>query len=91
MSDLEKIYKKQEEMAQDISEIKVILGKQEVNIDYHIKRTNLLEESVTLLRGDLKPVEDHVKFMQGGLKLVGLIALGLSIVVSVFKIISYIQ
>lgn len=70
---LEKLYNKQEKMSDDMSDIKVILGKQEENIAHHIKRTDLLEESISLLKDELTPVKQHVHRVEGALKLLGTI------------------
>lgn len=46
-----------------------------LSLEEHIRRTVQNEEMIELLRNDLKPVEDHVKYVHGALKLLGLIAL----------------
>jgi len=68
---LEKLYDKQEKMSEDMSDIKVILGKQEENIAHHIKRTDLLEENIKLLKEEISPVKEHVHRAEGALKLIG--------------------
>lgn len=51
------------------------LIKQELQLAEHIRRTNQNEQMIKDLRSDLKPVEDHVKYVSGGMKLLGLISL----------------
>jgi hypothetical protein len=84
--DLNKLAAKQDQIAEDITEIKVVLGRQEVHLSEHIRRTAAAEENIAILRQELKPVEDHVKFMQGAIKLLGVVALVLSAIVSALKI-----
>lgn len=86
--DLKRLAQKQDAIAEDISEIKVVLGRQEIQLETHIRRTQLAEENISILRQELKPVEDHVKFMQGAVKLLGIVALILSAIVSALKIFS---
>jgi hypothetical protein len=68
---LKKLYDKQEKISENISDIKVTLGKQEENIAHHIKRTDLLEENIKLLKDELTPVKEHVNRVEGALKLLG--------------------
>lgn len=67
---------KLDKIVEDIGEIKVTLGKQQVSLDEHIRRTNLIEE-------DLKPVKKHVWMVNGALKLVGA-------VITVYEIVSHV-
>lgn len=57
-----------DKIAEELSEIRVILARQEESLSYHIKRTALLEDS-------LKPINAHVQQMRGAGKLVALLAL----------------
>jgi hypothetical protein len=47
----------------------VLLGKQQVSIEHHIKRTDLLESEV-------RPIKKHVDMVSGALKLITAIGLG---------------
>lgn len=80
----------QESIASDITEIKVILAKQEVSLDTHIKRTNLAEENIALVREELEPVKDHVKMVNNIFKLIGFISVIITIIVGILKIRTYI-
>lgn len=71
MSD-EKLEEKIDKIADKISNIDITLGKQSVILEEHVRRTNLLEEQI-------KPIERHVNMVQGGIKLLGLIALVASV------------
>ena len=73
--ELEKINEKLDKLTDDIVDVKVILAKQEENIKHHIKRTDLLEENVEILRDemrkDLRPIKKHVQSVGNLLKFVG--------------------
>ena len=84
---LEKLFDKHEETQKDVGEIKVILARQEVQIAEHIKRTNLAEENIDLLRGEFKPIQSKIDNFIGGLKLLGIISMLAGIVVGILKVI----
>jgi hypothetical protein len=86
---LEKLYDKVEKIADTQSEMNVILGKQQVSIDVHIERTKIAEENIALLRKEVEPVKDHVKLVNGFLKILGLAGIVASIItaaVNLFKL-----
>jgi uncharacterized protein YaaN involved in tellurite resistance len=66
-----------------LTEISVTLGKQEVSLSEHIKRTNLLEERIELLREEMRPVEKHVFYMHGALKALGVVSLIIGVLVAI--------
>lgn len=51
------------EQTKTLDKIGKCLVRQEESLKYHIKRTDLLEESVEILRNSFEPVDDHVKFV----------------------------
>jgi hypothetical protein len=75
-----------EEIRRDISEIKTSQKVMERDVAHHIKRTELAEENIKLLRQDLKPVEDHISMMNGSLKLLGVLSILVAIVTGVSKL-----
>lgn len=91
MSDnlLEKLYDKQDKMSEDLTEVKVILAKQEENIRIHIHRTNLLEENTEMLRASMKPLEAHVNMVGGALKFLGVLGIFASITKAIIEVIRF--
>ncbi len=83
-----KMLENQQAMAVDIKEIKV-------SLDYHIKRTNLLEESIGLakqqLEIDLKPIKAHVALLNIVLKLGGALSFILVFIAGVLKILDFLK
>ena len=93
MSDdlISKIYIKVEEIAKDVVDIKInqarheeILIKQEDNLKYHIKRTDLLEDSrkddkndnevqFLEIKEEIKPLQRVYFYGQGLVKLIGIL------------------
>lgn len=59
----DRIESKIDKIADHISSIDVTLAKQQVILDEHVKRTNLLEKK-------LEPVERHVTVINGLMKLI---------------------
>jgi hypothetical protein len=79
------------------AEMKVHIAEIRKDLAHHIRRTDLAEESIKLLRqeaaadtaaqaNDIKPVKKHVAMMEGALKLLGIVAVVVGIVASVIKI-----
>lgn len=52
----DKLERKLDNISEDISEIKVTLYSQHQQLVSHIKRTELAEESIKLLRDEMKPI-----------------------------------
>lgn len=78
--DNKRVEEKLDKVADDISQINITLAKQEVSLAEHIRRTNVLEQK-------LEPVEKHVAMVNGGLKIVGIVALLVGIIEGIVKII----
>jgi hypothetical protein len=57
---VEKLDNKIDILGTDIVDIKLNQKENTVDIRYHIKRTDLLEESVEMLRLELRPIKAHV-------------------------------
>ena len=79
---------KVDKLDERLDSIEKVLIKQELNLEIHIKRTNLLEESVGLLRQDLRPVERHVDYVHGALKFIGIISVVVGIFAAVKELLS---
>jgi len=83
---LEKLYEKHSEVVDEIKEVKVILARQDLQLAEHIRRTELLEEGLELVRNDIKPLQKHIDYINGGLKLLGLLSLIAGIAVSIVQL-----
>jgi hypothetical protein len=73
---------KLDKIADDITEIKETQAKHHVSLEYHIKRTDLLEEII-------KPVIEFLAMVKGVTKFIGLIALGAGIIEGVVALLEY--
>ncbi len=58
---------KLDKIQEDIGEIKMHLAEYNVLLDVHIKRSDMLEKK-------MEPIETHVAMVNGGLKMLGLLA-----------------
>lgn len=52
----------------------VILERNTKDIEYHIHRSDLLEENVRMLRDEVKPLTHSKAMMDGAFKMIGIIA-----------------
>lgn len=57
---LEKLYAKVEKISDDQSDMKITLAKQEENLRQHMRRSDLLEEGITVLKTEMEPIKHHV-------------------------------
>jgi len=81
---LERIENKLDKVVDQIGEINATTAKQQVSLDYHIKRTDLLEEK-------LKPVEDHVALVGSFFRLIGGLSVVSLIVAAVVAVLDYVH
>ena len=96
----DRLLEKQEQMADDIGEIKVILARQEESLRHHIRRTELAEEAIALnrkqldvsiekLNKELEPVHKHVQLINSAFKIIGGISVVVSIVAGLVKVFGF--
>jgi hypothetical protein len=71
---VERLLNKLDSIDGRLSAIDVTLAKQEVNLQEHMRRTELLETEVSDVRVAMEPVQDHVKIVNGILKFIGFLA-----------------
>lgn len=84
----DKLEKNIEKISDGVADINVTLAKQHASLDEHMRRTSALEESVDLLRKEVKPVQSHVAMMHGAAKLIGIISVAggaIKVVLELFK------
>lgn len=70
----ERIYEVLDKISEDISELKITTAKQEENLKEHIRRTELAEENLQMIRQEIEPLKQHVIAINGVLKIIGLIS-----------------
>ena len=87
----ERIYEVLDKISEDISDLKVTSAKQEENIKEHIRRTELAEENLTLLRQEIEPLKQHVVAINSVLKIIGLISIVIGSAAGFFEIVSAIS
>lgn len=70
----DRLYEILDKISEDISDLKVTVAKQEENIKEHIRRTELAEENLDMIRNEIKPLKEHVIAINGVLKTIGIIS-----------------
>lgn len=87
------ILEKQDQISQEITEIKVILGRQEVSLNEHIRRTDLAEKAIELNKlnfsEQLEPIQKHVALVDSFFKICGGAAVLIGIIVGILKIFAF--
>lgn len=84
---LERMDEKIEDVRSDISEIKVVQGKQASDLEHHIFRTGIAEQRIEMLQVQLDPLSKFHMKVEGAFKLIGIVATGLGLIVGAGKII----
>lgn len=84
----DRIYELLDKIGEDISELKITAAKQEENIKEHIRRTELAEENLTLLRQEIEPLKQHVIVINGILRVIGVVSVIIGSAAGIFEIIS---
>ena len=79
---MERLESKLDKVVESISRIDVTLAKQAVQLEEHIRRTNLLETQLTSIRS-------HVNMVQGVGVFIGIIATLAAIAASLVKVFGY--
>ena len=80
---------KEDLLLQHILEIKDDIAEIKLDLRYHVKRTDLAEENLKILRSELKPVEKHVEQMQGALNLVKIVSVVLGVVIAIAAVVEF--
>lgn len=84
--DSNKFEEKLEKMHDDIVEIKVILSANTATVEHHVKRSDIAEENINMIRKEMEPIKVHVNKVEGGLAMayfVSKIIAGIATVVGV--------
>lgn len=93
--DSDKILQSLDRIESDIVELKITSAKQEENLKEHIRRTEIAEENITLIREEIRPLKDHVIVVNGVLKVLGIVSIIITSVagfLGIFdKIINYLK
>jgi hypothetical protein len=72
-----------------LDSIEKVQIKQEANLGEHIRRTELAEENLVILRNDFKPIQKHVIYVEGFLKGLGILAMVVTLVKGVMAILPH--
>ena len=84
--ELKELNAKLEKVSDRLSSIDITLAKQEVNLEDHIRRTEIAEERLGHMEGILIPLQKHANQIDGGLKLLGAIVTVLGVVAGFIKV-----
>jgi hypothetical protein len=84
----ERLYELLDKIGEDISELKITAAKQEENIKEHIRRTELAEENLEIIRKEIQPLKEHVIAINGVLKIIGVISIIIGSAAGFFEIAS---
>lgn len=75
-----------EEHTKILASVDKTLALQAQHLEQHMRRTELAEENIEILRNELKPVEKHVAFVNGLSKLITLVGTAVGIVYGIIQV-----
>lgn len=87
----EKIDKVQEDISEikaDIAAMKVIQSVNTDSLKEHMRRTELAEESIELVRKDMEPIKNHVLLVNYTLMLIGAVFTAIVTLYSIYEIVT---
>ena len=82
----ERIYEVLDKIGDDLSSMKITIAKQEENLKEHIRRTELAEENLEMLRGEIQPLKEHVIAINSILKGIGVVSVIIGSAAGFFQI-----
>jgi chromosome segregation ATPase len=86
---LDKVEGTLDEHTKMLNSIDKTLALQAQQLAQHIKRTDLAEENINMLRSELKPVKAHVDFINGLSKLITLVCVIIGAVAGLIEAVKY--
>lgn len=89
-SKLDKLDAKLDRLDQRLDDMGLVQVGQASDLKNHIWRTELLEESVAILREESEPIKKHVQMLHGVMKFVGVVATLVGLGAGVIKIFEFI-
>jgi len=84
MDQLNKIHEKLDIIIDRLNETDKILAVQAEQLAYHIKRSDQLDTALGIIKNDLKPIDRHVSMVQGGIKLLAILA-SIAAIIKMFR------
>lgn len=86
MSDrFDRMEKKLDKIDDHLSNIDVTLGKQAVELEHHIRRTEIAEEQLTLIREEIQPLKKQKIMFDTVFKIIGIAASFIAFIAGVYK------
>jgi hypothetical protein len=85
----DRIASKLDAISDQISEIRIIQKEQKGILDMHIYRTELAEKNIELIQKRLFPLETKQNYLDGSMKLVGVVSTVLGLIWIVFQLIKF--
>lgn len=83
---IEKLLDKIENINKHLYSIDMTLVKQHASLEVHMARTTTNEKLIEIIVADMKPIKKHVNHVEGGVKLLGLLALILGLLSAIVKL-----
>lgn len=77
-----------EDIRESISTISKTLIRQEVQLTEHIRRTDVAEKNIEKIADTIKPIQEHVAMVKGGMKFIGILGALLAGIAAIWQTIT---
>ena len=84
-TDMQRLEAKLDKLDERLDSVDLILVRNTGSLEEHMRRRQLAEEAIDILRRELKPVQTHVARVDGGLKLLGILSVVLAVIHQVYS------
>jgi chromosome segregation ATPase len=83
---LEKLDEKMDKVEEKLGSIDVTLAKNTSSLDEHIRRTELAEEAISIIKNEMAPIQKHVTQVHTIFQAIGFVSVVVSIAAGVVKV-----
>ena len=83
---VEKLDSKIDTISSDIVEIKITSARHDENLKLHMKRSDLAEEGINLLKDELVPIKKHVNYVDGIVKFLAVMSTALGVILGFLRL-----
>lgn len=82
---LDRLESKMDKTLDSIASMDVTSAENVLSLKEHMRRTALAEDSIELIRSDIKPIQKHVTMVNGILKFIGIVCLILGTIAAIVQ------
>lgn len=91
LTQIDKVDSKVNAISKDTNEMKQVVARQEIHLEHHIKRSDLIEKHLELVSGRIEPIEGWVRTFSNAFKIFGFITALLTCITGIVAVGKFLQ